>query len=146
VNNEYPVWPGVSLAFNRIQDFWVREQRGETNKGYPAVFGGCSAGFRDDFGILVSGEVTTCCVDYDGRNVVGDLRTHTLLEVLASEEALRIRSSFDRFRPPTEFCKECLGGPTLTASLLKQASSVVIDVRDRIQPRKAYKRLRERLN
>ncbi len=146
LNDEYPIWPGISLAFNRIQDFWVREQRGETGGGYPAIIGGCSAGFRDDFGILVSGEVTTCCVDYDGRNVVGDLRTHTLEEVLASDEARRIKRSFDRFRPPTEFCKECRGGPTLSSSILKQVSTVALDLRDRVQPRKAYKRLRERLN
>ena len=146
LNDEYPIWPGISLAFNRIQDFWVREQRGESSGGYPAVFAGCSAGFRDDFGILVSGEVTTCCVDYDGKNVVGDLRTHTLREILDSDEARRIKRSFDHFRPPTQFCKECRGGPTLAASLLKQASSVALDLRDRVQPRKAYKRLRERLN
>jgi len=138
-DGEYFIFPGISLAFNRIQDFWVREQRGEDSScGYKAVVGGCSAGFRDDFGILASGEVTTCCVDYDGKNVIGDLRKQSLMEVLESAEAKRIKQSFQRFRPPTQFCRECLGGPTLGSSIVKQLTTIAIDVRDRIAPRKNY--------
>ena len=144
LDGEYPVFPGILVAFNRIQDFWMREQRG-ANAGHRAFVGGCSAAFKDDFGILASGEVTTCCVDYDGRNVVGDLRKSTLKEVLESMEARRIRRSFDWFRPPTKFCQECLGGPTLVYSLLKQASSLAVDIRDRMDSRKNYHGLRTRL-
>jgi len=173
-DGEYPIFPGIHLGFSRIQDFWVREQRGENNgraqhkepvvvplggqaldhgvlgqgqasaggngrddahRYYPACVGGCSAGFRDDFGILVSGEVTTCCVDYDGRNVIGDLRKQSLMEVLESAEARRIQRSLAWFRPPTEFCKECLGGPTLATSLIKQVSTAIMDAKDRLRPR-----------
>jgi MoaA/NifB/PqqE/SkfB family radical SAM enzyme len=146
VDGEYFIFPGVSLAFSRIQDFWVREQRGQDkSKGYLGYVGGCSAGFRDDFGILATGEVTTCCVDYDGKNVIGDLRKQTLMEVLESAEAKRIKRSFQWFIPPTQFCRECRGGPTLISSVTKQASTIAIDVRDRISPRKAYRGLRKRL-
>jgi MoaA/NifB/PqqE/SkfB family radical SAM enzyme len=144
VDGEYPIFPGIFIGFSRIQDFWVREQRGQNGKGYGAVVGGCSAGFRDDFGILASGEVTTCCVDYDGRNVIGDLHKHSLMELLESDEAKRIRQSLNRFNPPTPFCKQCLGGPTLASSLIKQISSVAVDIRDRARPRKNYSALRER--
>ena len=147
-DGEYPIFPGVNIGFSRIQDFWVREQRGDTNGPkhvYPAVIGGCSAAFRDDFGILASGEVTTCCVDYDGKNVIGDLRKQSLMEVLASPEAKRIRRSFDMFRPPLPFCRECLGGPTPSSSLLKQISSIGVDLRDCIRPRKSYRSMLERL-
>jgi len=144
LDGEYPVFPGILVAFSRIQDFWMREQRG-ANGGHRAFVGGCSAAFKDDFGILASGEVTTCCVDYDGRNVVGDLRKSSLKEVLESMEARRIRRSFDWFRPPTKFCQECLGGPTLVYSLLKQASSLAVDIRDRMDSRKNYHGLRTRL-
>jgi hypothetical protein len=141
LNGEYPILPGITLGFSRIQDFWVREQRGEpTSEGYPAWFGGCSAGFRDDFAILASGEVTTCCVDYDGRNVVGDLRKQTLMEVLESAPARRIRDSFGRLVPPTEFCRDCLGGPTLAVSAIKQVTSVALALRDRVASRKDYAR------
>lgn len=146
-NGEYFIFPGISFAFSRIQDFWVREQRGQAaSQRHPAWFGGCSAGFRDDFGILASGKVTTCCVDYDGRNTIADLHERSLMDVLESEAAKHIQRSFRRFRPPTAFCKQCLGGPTLASSLLKQASSVAIDVRDRVRPRKAYRSLQKRLN
>ena len=81
---------------------------------------------------------TRTAVAVDGDRVVG--------AVSDSDEALRIKRSFDHCRPPTQFCRECRGGPTLASSVLKQVSTVALDVRDRIQPRKAYKRLRERLN
>jgi hypothetical protein len=145
LDGEYPVFPGIHVGFSRIQDFWMREQRG-ANGGYRAFVGGCSAGFKDDFGILASGEVTTCCVDYDGRNIVGDLRKNSLMEVLESTEARHIRRSFDWFRPPTKFCQECLGGPTLAYSLLKQATSLAVDIRDRIDSRKNYHGLRARFD
>ena len=142
IDGEYPIYPGLFLGFARIQDFWIREQRGETTADkYPATFGGCSAGFRDDFGILASGEVTTCCVDYDGKNVIGDLRKQTLMEVLESAEARRIERSLRHFVPPTQFCRECLGGPTLATSVLKQISTIAIDIKDRVTPRKNYNRL-----
>lgn len=145
-NGDYPIFPGINIGFSRIQDFWVREQRGENKGSYPAFIGGCSAGFRDDFGILASGEVTTCCVDYDGKNVIGDLRKQSLLEVLASAEANRIKRSFQWFIPPTPFCRECLGGPTLVTSIMKQVSTIAIDVKDRIVPRKSYRSLLERIS
>jgi len=84
--------------------------------------------------------VTTCCVDYDGRNVVGDLRKQTLMEVLESAPARRIRDSFGRLVPPTEFCRDCLGGPTLAVSAIKQVTSVALALRDRVASRKDYAR------
>lgn len=145
-DGEYPIFPRINMGFSRIQDFWVREQRGKNHgTGYRGFIGGCSAGFRDDFGILASGEVTTCCVDYDGKNVIGDLHKQSLMEVLESDEAKHILRSFKWFIPPTEFCRECRGGPTLLSSLAKQASTIAIDVRDRIAPRKKYRSMRKRL-
>lgn len=135
VNGEYPIFPGVYIGFGRIQDFWVREQRGDRKTGYPAFLAGCSDAFRNSFGILASGEVTTCCVDYDGRNVIGDLRNQSLMEVLGSDQAKRIRRSFKWCIPPTPFCRECKGGPTFISSIMKQASSVFLDLRDRIASR-----------
>jgi hypothetical protein len=146
LDGEYPIFPGVQLGFHRIQDFWVREQRGEKSTGYRAIVGGCSAGFRQDFGILASGEVTTCCVDYDGKNVIGDLRTQSIMEVINSAEAKRIKRSLERFIPPKPFCRECLGGPTLGASVMKQVSTIAVDLRDRVRPRKNYSALRDRLS
>ena len=108
MDGEYFIFPGISLAFARIQEFWVREQRAQVEgTTFKAVVGGCSAAFRDDFGILASGEVTTCCIDYDGKNVIGNLHNISLMELLESREAKRMLRSFDFFIPPTEFCN-CL--------------------------------------
>lgn len=147
VDGDYPIFPGITLGFSRIQDFWVREQRSEGNeKLYRGLVGGCSAAFRDDFGILASGEVTTCCVDYDGRNVIGNLHEQSLMEILSSASAKRICNSFKWFVPPTPFCRECRGGPTLVSALAKQVSTVATDIKDRVAPRKTYTRLRRRLS
>ncbi|MBS1954107.1 MAG: radical SAM protein [Cyanobacteria bacterium SZAS-4] len=146
VDGEYFIFPGISLAFARIQEFWVREQRAQVEgTTHKAIIGGCSAAFRDDFGILASGEVTTCCIDYDGKNVIGDLHKQSLMEVLESKEAKRMLRSFDFFIPPTEFCKECRGGPTVMSSVTKQIGTIAIDIKDRLAPRKHYRALRNRL-
>lgn len=145
IDGEYFIFDGISLAFSRIQEFWVREQRGQSSKPYKAMIGGCSAAFRDDFGILASGEVTTCCIDYDGKNVVGDLHKQTLMEVLESPAAQRMCNSFKMFVPPTEFCKECRGGPTLASSVLKQVGTVALDIKERFSSHKDYKSLRKRV-
>lgn len=146
-DGEYFIFSGISLAFSRIQDFWVREQHLEdgANKGYRGLIGGCSSGFRDDFGILASGEVTTCCIDYDGKNIIGDLHNQSLMEILESPSAKHILKSFKWFIPPTKFCQECRGGPTVITSIAKQVSTIALDVRDRFASPKQYKKLRERL-
>jgi organic radical activating enzyme len=146
IDGEYPIYDGIYVGFSRIQDFWIREQKKPASTGFRAVVGGCSAGFRQDFGILASGEVTTCCVDYDGKNVIGDLKAQSLMSVLDSAEAKRIKRSLEFFIPPKPFCRECLGGPTLQSSLLKQATTVAIDIRDRIRSRKNYTKIRKRLS
>lgn len=131
VDGGYPIYPGITLNWSRLQDFWMREQRGQTS-GWGAIVCGCNAAFRENFGILADGRVTTCCVDYDGKNVVGDLRKSSLMEVINSSEAQRMKSSFDWFRPPTAFCKECKGGPTLATSAIKQVWTVYLDAKTRL--------------
>jgi len=131
VDGGYPIYPGITLNWSRLQDFWVREQRGKSS-GWNAIVCGCNAAFRENFGILADGRVTTCCVDYDGKNVVGDLRNNSLMEIIHSAEAERMRRSFLRFRPPTPFCKECKGGPTLASSALKQVVTVYLDAKSRV--------------
>ncbi|HEY9677496.1 MAG TPA: radical SAM/SPASM domain-containing protein [Drouetiella sp.] len=146
IDGEYFVYPGISLAFARIQEFWVREQRAQADgTTHKAIVGGCSAAFRDDFGILADGGVTTCCIDYDGKNVIGNLHEKSLMEVLESKEAKRMLRSFDFFIPPTDFCKQCRGGPTVLSSVTKQIGTIAIDIKDRIAPRKYYRGLRNRI-
>ena len=100
--------------------------------GWDAVVCGCNAAFRENFAVLADGRVTTCCVDYDAKNVVGDLRKNTLMEVINSPEAQHMKRSLEWFRPPTKFCRECKGGPTFATSALKQVLTVYLDGKARI--------------
>jgi radical SAM protein with 4Fe4S-binding SPASM domain len=125
--NELEVAPQIFFSASRIQDFWMRENTEEGTDGYvKARIGGCQT-FREDFGIFANGDVTTCCVDYDAKNVVGNVRNSTLLEVLDSAEVKRIRQSFARYIPPCEYCKKCLGGPNVMYSVTKQIASAAQD-------------------
>jgi radical SAM protein with 4Fe4S-binding SPASM domain len=131
VDGGYPIYPGITLNWSRLQDFWMREQRGQTG-GWDAVVCGCNAAFRENFAVLADGRVTTCCVDYDAKNVVGDLRKNTLMEIINSPEAQHMKRSLEWFRPPTKFCRECKGGPTFATSALKQVLTVYLDGKARI--------------
>jgi hypothetical protein len=103
------------------------------------VCGGCSGRFRNPG--KRRGDHTLRGLR--GRNVIGDLHEHTLMELLESDDAKRIRQSLNRFSPPTPFCRQCLGGPTFASSLIRQISSVAVDIRDRARPRKNYSALAE---
>jgi MoaA/NifB/PqqE/SkfB family radical SAM enzyme len=124
--------PRIYVTSGRIQDFWMRENADQSHSGFKARFGGCPT-FRRDFGILYNGDVTTCTWDYDGRNVVGNVQNRPLVEILASSEVKRIRKSFDRYVPPLDFCRKCLGGPNLPSSM---ANQILTSVRDFVARRR----------
>ncbi len=106
-----------------------------TNRSYSnAVFGGCDA-LRRHFGILADGKVTTCCLDYNGENIVGNVRSQKLIDILETDQVRSIRRNFDRYHPPTELCKRCLGSPNILLSFAKQFSSVGSDLIKRIKAR-----------
>lgn len=109
---------------SRLFYFWLTETspRALLNLS-KAVFGGCEA-FNRDFGILSNGDVTTCCLDYNGENVVGNVRDQKLVDILANGRARSVRNHFDRFHPPSDLCRRCLGGSRIVPSILKQIFSV----------------------
>ena len=93
-------------------------------KAYPSRFGNCQE-FEIGFAVLASGDVTTCCWDAHGGNVMGNVTEKSLREILYSEEAERFRASFRRHVCPTETCRKCLGKPTFLRSAAYQALSLV---------------------
>ncbi len=74
-----------------------------------ADFGYCF-GMRDHFAILYNGDVTLCCVDYEGHAAMGNLGKSSLREILNSPGLKRIVQSFKKGRVIHPYCKECLGG------------------------------------
>lgn len=47
----------------------------------------------NSFTVLVDGKVALCCLDYDGRNIVGDLNTQSIKEIINSAEYIKFRKS-----------------------------------------------------
>jgi hypothetical protein len=79
---------------------------------------------RDHFAVLHNGDVTLCCMDYDGKTAVGNLHERTLAEVLASPELGEIVDGFRRYRVVHPYCKKCLGSRSLASWLFKPVVSV----------------------
>lgn len=71
----------------------------------------CSAPF-DDVVILWNGDVVLCCFDYDGFNVIGNVRDNSLEEIWKSAEAKKIREVFNKRRSDLlKLCQDCYLAP-----------------------------------
>jgi len=53
---------------------------------------------RDHFSILHNGDVILCCIDFEGKTTVGNLRHSSLREILSSDELGKIMDGFRRFQ------------------------------------------------
>jgi len=82
-------------------------------------------GMRDHFAILYSGDVVLCCVDFDGRTSLGNLKESSLLEILESEDLRNIVEGFQRGKLIHPHCRKCLGSSSLIGSRIKPIASVV---------------------
>jgi len=89
------------------------------------AWAGYCFGMRDHFGILHNGDVVLCCVDYDGRTRIGNLKEKPLQAILSSPHLGKIMSGFSRFRPVHPYCKKCLGSRTAASWLFKPIGSIL---------------------
>jgi MoaA/NifB/PqqE/SkfB family radical SAM enzyme len=89
------------------------------------AWAGYCFGMRDHFSVLYNGDVILCCVDYDGRTAIGNVRDTTLEEILRSDSLGQIINGFKRFRLIHPHCKRCLGSRTLSSWLIKPIGSVL---------------------
>lgn len=88
-----------------------------------AGYGYCF-GMRDHFAILYSGDVTLCCIDYDGQTALGNLHDSTLLEILRSSELQEIMKGFRTTRLVHPYCRRCLGASTRLGAWIKPVMAV----------------------
>ncbi len=88
-----------------------------------AGYGYCF-GMRDHFAILYSGDVTLCCIDYDGQTSLGNLRESTLLEILHGPELAEIMKGFRTTKLVHPYCRRCLGASTRIGSWIKPVMAV----------------------
>ncbi len=96
-----------------------------SRKVHPARMGFCGYALTN-VGVLNSGEVTICCVDYDGRTSLGDLQTDSLASLLSSEKAQAIREGYEKMRVVHPYCQRCMGSTSRVKAFLKGLGSIYL--------------------
>jgi radical SAM protein with 4Fe4S-binding SPASM domain len=79
---------------------WAGTLHGRSDVNYPCYR------MWQTFTVLWDGRVSLCCADYDGRNVLGDLRTSTLAEVWNNQAYRAVRRQHLESGGP-EICRSC---------------------------------------
>ncbi|MFA5145026.1 MAG: radical SAM/SPASM domain-containing protein [Candidatus Omnitrophota bacterium] len=90
-----------------------------------ARIGSCD-GFMKQVGILWDGSVTSCCVDYNGDNVMGSVVNKSIREVLSSQKVIDFISKLKHCLLPTPYCRICRGARKIRVLLMKQLGSIII--------------------
>ena len=68
---------------------------------------GFCLGMKTHFGILSDGRVVPCCLDWKGSSALGNITENTLREILTTDKAANISSSFAKNLLPEELCRRC---------------------------------------
>ena len=108
-----------------VQLFWDWGNAFTSRKIYPARIGYCGYAFKH-IGILYDGTVNICCGDYDGGTSIGNVQDHSLVELLGSEAARRVKAGFDRHRVLDPYCRRCLGAPSRAMAVIKGIASIML--------------------
>lgn len=106
------------ISRQRIMSLWTSYN--EKEKIYPGLFGTCN-GLQKELVVLCDGTVTTCCRDFDGKNAIGNLHDKKMVEILNSDRALNFGEIISGHRPPTNYCRECMGSSKVLPYIYKQA-------------------------
>ena len=111
-------WDAFTFANTRVSDNYDLQTREET------VF--CPHPFKD-FGVLWNGDVTLCCMDYDGQLKVGNIKDDSIETVMQSEAARNLRASMLGRRPLPPVCRTCQARPVKREDSTPDGSSIPID-------------------
>jgi len=119
-------WNVVEVHPNVYFETYVLEDWGHAFDARPVreAWAGYCFGMRDHFGILYNGDVTLCCIDYDGNTAMGNLKAASLKQILSSEALRDITEGFEHVRPVRPYCKKCLGSAGFASWLFKPVASV----------------------
>jgi MoaA/NifB/PqqE/SkfB family radical SAM enzyme len=119
--NVVEVYPNVFFETYVLDDWGHAFEEGDVRDAWA----GYCFGMKDHFSILYNGDVTLCCIDFDGQTAIGNLRESTLEKILSSAKLGEILAGFRRYRLVHPYCKKCLGSRSLASSLIKPIASVV---------------------
>lgn len=120
--NVVEIYPGLFFETYVLED-WGNAFGGEKVR---KAWGGYCFGMRDHFSVLYNGDVTLCCVDFDGRTAIGNLGNSSLEEVLSSSELGKIMKGFRRLQLVHPYCRHCLGSTSLASWLFKPVLSATV--------------------
>lgn len=121
-------WNVIEIAPNVFFETYVLGNWGHAfgdAKIHRALFGKCF-GMQDHFAVLYNGDLTLCCIDFDGRTAMGNLNRKTIEEVLASDAVGRIIAGFQHYRLVHPYCQLCLGGKSFSSWLLKPLTNILV--------------------
>ncbi len=117
--NVIEILPRVFIETYVLTD-WGNAFRSE--KVIEAAHGYCF-GMRDHFGILYTGDVVLCCIDYEGKTALGNIRDASLASILGSEKLKSIVEGFRKNRLVDPYCRKCLGSHSRIGSYVKPVAS-----------------------
>ncbi len=83
------------------------------------AWSGYCFGMRDHFSILYNGDVVLCCMDFNGKTGIGNLKNNSLQEILSTPELKNIIEGFKKYWIVHPYCKKCLGSKTFAGWLFK---------------------------
>ncbi len=107
---EIPITEGLIFRFDALNSWTTVVDRHRSKKTcYPSGFGACM-GLLDHFAIYWNGDVSTCCLDFDAKNKLGNFFENDILEILASPRAVALSDKLRKRVMPTETCRICRGG------------------------------------
>lgn len=88
-----------------------------------STYGYCY-GMKDHFAILYNGDVTLCCIDYDGNTALGNINTLSLEQILSSRMLKEIMDGFRKYRFIHPYCKKCQGSHSYFSNMVKPMISI----------------------
>ena len=100
--NVVPIVPNLYFE-TYLLDTWGNAFVGED--AVPTSIGYCSA-LTDHFAILVNGDLTYCCKDFDGKTTAGNVFDRPIVEILNSEPIIRAIEGFKKNRVEHPYCQQ----------------------------------------
>ena len=95
-------WRAFTFANSRVSDEYKLQPQEKTQF--------CPHPFTD-FGVLWNGDVSLCCLDYDGTLKVGNVKKHSVEDVLQNIGSKKLRASMYGLEKLHPTCQKCQSRP-----------------------------------
>ena len=122
-------WNVIEIAPNISFETYILNTWGnaftESDSVVPSKTGYCSA-LNDHFAILCSGDLTYCCVDYNGNTKAGNVFENSITEIMNSQPVIDAVEGFNKLKVVHPYCQKCLGGSTWFKSVVNRVGPIVI--------------------